>query len=59
MINESSEFKDFQKGRWVEFEPTSEMISDGTLPIQAKSLNGSAVISVIEWVEKAEAGRDK
>jgi len=35
------------------------MISDGTLPIQAKSLNGSAVISVIEWVEKTEAGRDK
>ncbi len=46
------EFKDFQKGRWVELEPTSEMIGDGTLQIQAKSLNGNAVISVVEWVEK-------
>ncbi len=44
-------FGGFQLGQWIETDVTAEMTAEGTLPIRAKSLNGNAVISIIEWLK--------
>ena len=44
------EFRDFQKGRWIEAAITADMTADGRLAIRAKTLQGNAVISLVEWV---------
>lgn len=44
------EFQDFQEGRWVETRITSEMNTEGRVPIRVEPRQGNAVISVIEWV---------
>jgi hypothetical protein len=44
------EFRDFQKGKWVEVDVTPEMTADGKLPVRAKNIQGNAVVSIVEWV---------
>jgi hypothetical protein len=49
--HELGKFGGFQRGKWVETDISAQMTAEGTLPIRAKSLNGNAVISIIEWIK--------
>jgi hypothetical protein len=49
--HELGKFGNFQQGKWIETDVTAETTAEGRLPIRAKSLNGNAVISIIEWLK--------
>lgn len=46
------EFGEFQQGKWIETKIPVQMTAEGRLPIVAKNVNGNAVISIIEWVQR-------
>jgi hypothetical protein len=54
---ELGEFRDFQQGKWIETDIPAAMTNDGRLPIRAKTIQGNAVISIIEWGEREKGVR--